>query len=265
MPTNYLEQAKSLLRRNSSHLLLRAVPLALAAAAAANAAATFSPTITRAVSNCSGGSSVSGSLAGTLANSGHGLVLSGNGSFANPGGESASGCIKYLWSGSGSGTFGASTLPAFWDFTVTQPENAMVYAWQLAFSFDSPSGNVVTVFDCSVRAGQAAAAEALGRLGPTPRTIQQQCYGPISGSASVNVPSTLTTWYVQLQVLAQWFNSSATSVGVNVPAGSSIHINAPFEVPAVPALSPVALGLTALGLMVLAAFAVARWRTVRQP
>jgi hypothetical protein len=69
----------------------------------------------------------------------------------------------------------------------------------------------------------------------------------------------LVSRWIDLEIYTFWTAGTDTSVTFNVPPASSININAPLT-PIVPALSPTALAITVIGLLVLAGSMAARWR-----
>lgn len=239
---DYLEKAATFFR-SSQRTFLRAVPIALAAATMAHAAVNFGPPTIATAPFCSGGGTLTSNLTGVVGNSGQGLVLSGTASNARVGAFSTGGCMILQWAGSGSGSFDSSTLPALWDFTITPPGNMNVTQWRLTFNISDGETIATTTFSCS-----------------------SNCSGTISGrDQTINVPSTLKSWDVELQVNFSWLSSAGGTLTVNVPAAASININVPLPpsssaAPA-PALSNLGLAVTALGLLALSVLWMARKRS----
>ena len=75
-------------------------------------------------------------------------------------------------------------------------------------------------------------------------------------SSTINVPATLSTWQVTL-LINMTFDGRGSTVGVNVPADSSIDLLAAGN-PSVPTLGPLPLAGTSLMLLALAACAMTR-------
>jgi hypothetical protein len=260
---NYLEQAKSFLNNNASRLALRAVPLAFLAVTAAHAfpannALTFNaPNYTNISNSCSGGSS--GSLAGRSTNAGLGLQLSGSGSVSSNAGGGAPCTLTYTWSGTGSGLFGGTTGNIYSQvspgFTITPGAHVFVVGWNLSVLINgSPAGQ----FSCTTT---IANPYMTLRRGPAPRVGGTNCALPASPSGTFTVPSSLSTWQVVLDVAATWnYGDGAESLTVNVPDAGSIDLLAQAYVapPNVPALTPLAFGMTAILLLSLAGFGILR-------
>ena len=105
------------------------------------------------------------------------------------------------------------------------------------------------LYTCNAEIGQAARPN----LAVKPRTGStfgnSSCNGSISlSSQSLPVPATLSSYEVVLTINAYWEDESDTSISVTVPGNASIDLLAPLTVsaPAAPAMSPLALGMTAL-------------------
>jgi hypothetical protein len=252
---NYLEQAKSFLSQNSHRLALRVGPLALMAVAAAhasNSTLSFNALTSGTVSDsCSGGSSVVTALAGGPTNGGLGLTLSGKASLPGPAASSVPCSLTMSWNGNGSGLFPGTSATLGSTFTVAAPYDVAI------------NSCTVTVYLNGVQAGQfspscASAASPLFVGGFAPRIPNRPI--PVSLTGQVfSVPSSLTSWQVNLVVTGTWIDSNPYPFSVTVPSASSIDILA--QVSAVPALSPLAFGMTAILLLSLAGFGILRRRS----
>jgi hypothetical protein len=243
---NRVEEAKSFLSRNSVRLALRVVPMALVAVAAAHATPNFNAPNNNTVSTCSGGTKT-GTLAGVSVNGGHGLSLSGNATLSHP---TFSDCLNLDWKGTGSGTLDTGTLPLLFDFTISPPANVPNPSWVLQVIFTNADTTVTTVaYACNF---QAPPIPALVRRDSNTIT-GLPCTGVISGR-NFTVPdtqgATLASYEVKLTINAAWSDNNPTTLSVTVPPASSININAPLSPPVtVPALSPIALAITVIGLL----------------
>jgi|ERR1035437_557878 hypothetical protein len=243
---------------NFGKLALRALPMALAAAAVAHATPNFNAPTTKTISVCPGfdtGSTGGNGLAGVVANSGHGLSLSGVATYSNP---TSTGCVQLAWAGTGSGTFDSGTLPSFWDFTIATPGNVTNVSWNLIFTFTPTGGSpVVTTYNCN----PPQADSPLHPGGILPRLSQVVCTGATSSSRnmSVSVPASLGQWEVDLQVTGTWSDSSLMTI--TVPTAFSVNINTPPGGAAVPALTPLALAIAAMGLLALGGGMLMRKKT----
>lgn len=230
---NYLEQAKQFLKGGR---LLRAAPLALIAVTALHAAPTFVAPNSVSLTECqaSGGSSQVTPLAGAPVNSSRGISLSGAARMTVGSGSSYSDCLKMRWSGTGSGTFDAGTLPLAWVFSIAgnSPPAVTVSSWAMTVTLNSTA----TTINCS---GNCSG-------------------GSITGSGSVNTPGSavaLTTWSVLLQVNGIW-NTPGGAFTVTVPGATSIDINATGGsggAAAVPALTNTMVALLAAALLAMGA------------
>lgn len=265
MPAVYrLKQANLSLSRKASRLALRAAPLALMAVAAAHAGSsglTFNgPSSTSVSDSCSGSDSIQTPLAGASASGGLGLTLSGSASVSYWAGLGAPCTLTMTWSGTGSGAFGGTVGTIFSKtspgFTIAPGAHVFVTGWNLSVIIDGNS------------AGQASCTTTIpdpfeqpGFRAPAPRYPGQggtDCSQPASPGGTFAVPSTLSTWQVILQVSATWNNNDfAESLGVSVPPGGSIDLLAQ-GVTLVPALTPLAFGMTAILLLSLAGFGILR-------
>src|ERR1035437_1729142 len=255
---NPLQEAKAFRARNSVRLALRAVPLALVTVAAVHATTNFNSPTTTSIGTCSGGQTT-GSLTGAAANSLHGLSLSGNATWSSPV-VGVGNCLNLFWSGTGSGTMDAATLPLLFDYTITTPANVANQIWALNVTLTPAGGaGVLSQFTC----GNAPEGPA-----QHPLFFKQHVFGvsnytglPCTGVISARnltvaaaQGQTLASYTVQLQIVGYWTTTSATQVTVNVPPASSININAPLAPTppsSVPALSTLALGITAICLIAL--------------
>jgi hypothetical protein len=226
---NYLEQAKQFLKGGR---LLRAAPLALLAVTALHAAPNFAAPTGVTVSECqaSGGSSTVTPLSGAPVNSNRGISLFGAARMTVGFGAGYSDCLKMRWTGTGTGTFDAASLPLSWAFSITgnAPPAVTVSSWLMTVTLNSTA----TTFNCS---GNCSG-------------------GSIAGSGTAATPGSavaLTAWTVLLQVNGIW-NAPGGAFNVNVPGGTSIDINAtlaPGGGAGVPALSNTMLALLAAALL----------------
>ena len=252
---NYLEQAKSFLSQNLHRLVLRVGPLALMAVTAAhagNSTLSFNALTTGTVSDsCSGGSAVVTALAGGPTNGGLGLTLSGAASLPGPAASSVPCSLTMSWTGNGSGLFPGTTATVGSTFTIAAPYDVAI------------NSCTVTVYLNGVQAGQfnpscTSAAAPTFRGGFAPRITNRQIPVSLTGQA-FSVPSSLSSWQVNLVVTGTWIDTNPFPFSVTVPSATSIDILA--QVSAVPALSPLALGMTAILLLCLAGFGILRRRS----
>lgn len=263
--TNYIEQAKSFLTRNSHRLALQVVPMALMAVAVAHATPTFGNANSTSASSCSGGGFVTqGTLSSQATNSGRGISLSAVGSsFAIN--MSTSDCLILDWKNTqgSSGTFYGSTA-----------------SLSSVFNFNGTDGTYITVnswtIDVYLNGSQTPAYEQLCSSPTQPAALQQQLFFRMAPRSSIQttnscattgtipVPNNgnLTAWEVKLTVNAtNNYGDGSKTLYVNVPSSSSIDILAPATPAApVPVLSSAALALTALMLLGLAAFKLVGWK-----
>src|ERR1017187_6702302 len=231
--TNYLEQAMLFLTRNSHRLALRVAPIALVAVAVAHATPSFNaPSSTRFDTddeNCNHG----GALSGAVTHGGLGVTLSGNATLTGYG--EASPCfIGMIWQGTGSGAFSGTTATIGSNLTITAPSDVVINSWTLTVYID---GSQVTTYGCTTSCS--------GTFPTLPH--------------SFTVPTTLSTWEVDLYVNASWTDTGETTLTVSVPSSSSIDLLASgAPAPTVPALTPLALIMTAILLLGLVGFGILR-------
>jgi hypothetical protein len=264
---NYLEQAKSFLNRNALRIALRAVPLAFVAVTAPHAIAVQNPNAlifnapnsTSIANSCSGGTS--GSLGGTSTNAGLGLQLYGSGSVSYNASGNAPCTLTYTWSGAGSGLFGGATGNVYEQvspgFTITPGAHVFVTGWNLSVFINGSSAGQ---FSCTTSLYNPF---QLSLRGLAPRgSGGTDCALPANPSGTFAVPASLSTWRVVLAVTATWnFGDGAELLTVNVPAAGSIDLLAQQGspvVPNVPALTPLAFGMTAILLLSLAGVGILR-------
>jgi hypothetical protein len=252
---NYLEQAKSFLSQNSHRLALRVAPLALMAVAAAhagNSTLSFNALSSGTVSDsCSGGSAVITALAGAPTSGGLGLTLSGAARLPGPAASGVPCSLTMSWNGNGSGLFPGTSATLGSTFTVAAPYDVAI------------NSCTVTVYLNGVQAAQfnpscTSAATPTFRGGFAPRISNRQIPVSLTGQ-TFSVPSSLSSWQVNLVVTGTWIDSNAYPFSVTVPSASSIDILA--QVSAVPALSPLALCTTVILLLCLAGFGILHRRS----
>jgi hypothetical protein len=136
-------------------------------------------------------------------NNGQGLILSG---LASENLSNSDACPNIIWVGSGSGVFTNSTLPALYNFTVSQTGNTVLEGWTLAFAFNE-GGNAglkkaalpgqLAAFHKNFRSRHSAGISGVlceaGSQDPTRETVCG-CDGPncggqfIKNDLLVNVP-----------------------------------------------------------------------------
>lgn len=233
--------------RNRDSLALHVVLLALfgltQANAAFNAPYAFSQQQSATTSyidfddnNCASGTT---NLGGLVTNGGLGLSLNGGGSMSNSNGLGAFSCqMNFVWQGTASGTIGTTaTISANFSFALT---NVTSYSCTLTVY---ANGNQVTQSNCVPSSGN---------------TFTQT-------NVNFTVPANWTTYKVVLATSANLSFASLSSFGVTIPGGSSIDIGTqsgsttPTPNPtAAPALSPAALGTTAITLVLLGGYATLR-------
>lgn len=243
--TNYMDQAKSFLTRNTSRLALQVVPLALMAVATAHAGFNAPPTSTNATA-CSGGSVTNYALTGAVKGNGAALTLSGTANFAV-----FNACtVTLVWKGTGSGTFNGPAATIGANLTITPPSFGYIAGYGLTVLINGATqySNV-----CSAQPAFRSASR-----GFSPRTGIGSCTALSLSPTAINGASvTLSTWEVDLTIVSE--SDGADSISVSVPASSSIDITGAAVVP-VPVLSSAALALTALMLLGLAAFKLVGWK-----
>ena len=240
---NYVERGHAFLKSRGMRLTLRVVPLALAAVSAASAAPTMNtPSFTFASTNpCSGGGSISNAtLQGVQANSNQGIILSGAATISGTVGVGST-CLVLDWYGTGSGTLDSGTLPVIYNFLFNAGSGSVtINNWTLTFRINgtvpagnnSGSGGTVTTFSCNSACSNTV-----------PTTNQ-----------TINAPVGAFTSY-EARLLVNLNFTGTTSLTVNVPPDSSIHINAP--VASVPPPAPAPSGVPALSTTMLMALGTA--------
>ncbi len=246
--TNYIEQARTFLTRNSFRLALQAVPMALITVAAAHAAGFNAPSSTSATACSSGGGVTSYSLTGAAKNSGAALTLSGNAAFT------VNGVCTFtlVWKGTGTGTFSGPSATIGANFSITPPATGFIEGYGLTLLVNGAQqyNNV-----CAEVATFRTASRSL-----TPRSTfgNASCTSlSLSPTAINGTSAALSTWEVDVTIVA--ISDGADTVGISVPASSSIDITG-ASATAVPVLSSAALALTALLLLGLAAFQLVGWK-----
>jgi len=234
--------------RNRHSLALRAVLLALFTLSQANATFNapfpFSQQQTSTTSyvdfddnNCASGAAT---LGGVVTNGGLGLSLNGSASMSNSNGLGAFSCeMNFVWQGTASGTIGTTaTISASFSFTLTNISSFTCTLTVFA------NGNQVSQSNCVPSSGNTFT------LTNVPFTV----------------PANWTSYKVVLATTANLSNATLATFAVNVPGNSSIDIGTqgvttpPVPTPAsgAPALSPAALGITGIALVLLVGYATRR-------
>jgi hypothetical protein len=185
--------------------------------------------------NCASGAA---NLGGLVTNGGLGLSLNGGASINNSNGLGGySSCVmNFVWQGTASGTVGTTaTISANFSFTLT---NVASYSCSLTVY---ANGNQVTQSNCAPSSGNTFTLTNL----------------------NFTVPANWTTYEVVLATTASMTSGVLSTFGVSIPGTTSIDIGtvSASTTPAptaVPALSPAALGTTAIMLVLLAGYATLR-------
>jgi hypothetical protein len=230
--------------RNRNSLALRVILLALFALTQADAAFNApypfgqgpSPTtsyVDTDDNNCANGTA---NLGGVVTNGGLGLSLTGAASLNNSNGLGGYSCIlNFVWQGTASGTVGSTaTISSNFNFTLT---NVISFACTLTVF---ANGNQVAQFNCVPPSGSSF----------------------IQTTQNFTVPANWTSYMVVLATSAQLTQGALSTFGVTVPSNTSIDIGTVSGSPAptptgVPALSPAALGITGM-LLLLVGYATLR-------
>ncbi len=171
-------------------------------------------------------------LGGAVTNGGSGLTLYGGAGIYNNSGTGAYSCqLNFVWQGTASGTVGTtSTISSNFTFTYANISNfscsLTIYA----------NGSQVAQYNCVEPTGTAF-------------TLTNQTF---------TVPANWTSWKVVLATSESLSSSAPASFVVNIPGGASIDIGTTPTTAAVPALTPAALGTTAIMLALLAGYATLR-------
>jgi hypothetical protein len=184
--------------------------------------------------NCASGAAT---LGGLVTNNGLGLSLNGAASINNSNGLGGYSCMmNFVWQGTASGTVGTTaTISSSFTFTLT---NIVSYSCTLTVY---ANGNQVAQYNCVPSSG-------------TNFNLT---------NVNFTVPANWTTYKVVLATSASLTFDSLSTFGVTVPGATSIDIGtqSASTTPAptaVPALSPAALGTTAIMLVLLAGYATLR-------
>jgi hypothetical protein len=234
MSKNHLPRLKSLLNRTT--LIAFAVASAHAATFnAPNPGTGPSPSyVDYDDDNCANNPSTS-SAVGSVTNGGLGLTLSGNAAITGFGLNGGRCTLTMYWQGTGSGVF-AGTTTITPNFTLTVPADVTITC-------------TLTVFISGTQEAQYNCAEASpgGTFSLSPQTLP--------------VPGTLSTYSVQLAIVATWTDTARTIFSVNVPSGASIDLLTGTAAPsATPAPSSLALSVTGILLLTLVGFGFLRRR-----
>jgi hypothetical protein len=210
------------------------VPLALATVALAHATQPLIAITAQTVTGCNFDTVSGTSLNGSVTSGGMGLTLSGAATV-----RGASNCsLDFNWQGTGRGNFLGSNGTVGASFTFARVSAVFVPSWTLVATFN---GVPQTLASCNSGSGAA-------------------CTAPVSFSnLAATLPTGLPnswTWSVDLTVNAL-FGGGAT-LTVNIPPDTSIDLLGPAAPVPVPAVTPMALWVTAILLAGLGFYMVHR-------
>lgn len=227
--------------RNRTSPAIRIALIALAVAVSAEGVPANPPSVTYGApstsfdthdDNCNYGNySGAGSMAGSVVFAGAGLTLSGNDTVQGFGANGV--ChLTMSWQGTGSGSFSGTTTVTP-NFTLTVPADVSITC-MLTVSID---GIQESQFNC----------------------VEASPGGTYSLPAqTVPVPATLSSYLVQLYIVATWSNTATSpfsTFSVNVPAVTSIDIlTQAGALPSTPAPPTLVLALTGILFLSLIGF-----------